>query len=158
MDFFDIYPLSIIGVLSAVLCGGIIGLERQIFGKPAGVRTSALICLGAYLFITMSLTALGPGPGDVTRVLGQVVSGIGFLGAGVIISREEALLGVTSAAVIWVLAAMGALIGFGYYTSAYFLTIVILSILLGVEWIERTYKAVIEQVGSTLEDQKPRSR
>lgn len=157
MDFFNIYPLTILGILSAVICGGVIGIERQLFGKPAGVRTSAFICLGAYLFITMSLTALGSNSGDATRVLGQIVSGIGFLGAGVIISREGALQGVTSAALIWVLAAMGALIGFGYYISAYFLTIVILTILLGIGWIERTLKAAIDRGENTLEDQKPRS-
>ncbi len=145
MDFFNLYPLSWAGILSAVIVGTIVGLERQIFGKPAGIRTSALICLGSYLFIALSQSVLGPKSGDATRVLGQIVSGIGFLGAGVIISKEGTIQGVTSAAVIWVLAGMGALIGFGYYSDAYFLALVILSILMGIEWLERMIKILMDR-------------
>src|SRR5690349_2283794 len=90
----------------ALLCGGIVGLERQLRGKPAGMRTSSLICLGTAMFVYMGVELTGA-EGDPSRVLGQVVTGIGFLGAGVIMTRNGLLTGVTSAAVIWLLAAVG---------------------------------------------------
>ena len=98
---------------AALLCGGAVGLERQTRGKVAGMRTSILICLGTAFFIRLGLAMLPVG-GDPTRVLGQVVSGIGFLGAGVILARGDKIMGVTTAAVIWILAAVGALIGAGF--------------------------------------------
>jgi len=97
---------------AATLCGAIIGSERQLRGKPAGLRTSILICIGTELFIDLGAGLNGPGA-DPTRVLGQVVTGVGFLGAGVIVARGEIITGVTTAATIWVLAAVGASIGVG---------------------------------------------
>jgi putative Mg2+ transporter-C (MgtC) family protein len=121
---------------TAVLAGGAIGLERQRRGKVAGVRTSILICLGTELFV--ALGAVSPAaPTDPTRVLGQVVTGIGFIGAGVILSRGERILGVTTAAVIWMLAAIGALIGFGYLLAALVIAAVTLLVLAGVERLDR---------------------
>ncbi len=120
---------------TALLCGGAIGLERQLRGKASGARTSILICLGTSLFVTLGATA-SPERTDPTRVLGQVVTGIGFLGAGVILTREGRILGVTTAAVIWVLAAIGCLIGVGYLASAIVVTLVTLGVLLGVEAFE----------------------
>ena len=120
---------------TALLCGGIIGLERQLRGKAAGVRTSILICLGTALFVALGASA-APERSDPTRVLGQVVTGIGFLGAGVILTREGRLLGVTTAAVIWVLAAIGCLIGMGDFAAAIVITLVTLAVLLGVEALE----------------------
>src|SRR5688500_4008597 len=84
-------------VLAAIACGGIIGLERQLRGKPAGIRTCTLICLGTHFFVLLGSTFASE-DADPTRVLAQVVSGIGFLGAGVILTREGLLVGVTSAA------------------------------------------------------------
>jgi putative Mg2+ transporter-C (MgtC) family protein len=120
---------------TALLCGGAIGLERQLRGKVAGVRTSSLICVGTALFVAMGAT-LAPERTDPTRVLGQVVTGIGFLGAGVILAREGRILGVTTAAVIWILAAIGCLIGLGLLYAALVITLVTLGVLLGVEGIE----------------------
>src|SRR5690606_18027030 len=94
-----------IRVAAAFFCGGVVGLERQLRGKPAGIRTSVLICLGTCFFVVLGSVFVGPGE-DPTRVLGQVVTGIGFLGAGVILTRESNVLGVTSAATIWMLAAI----------------------------------------------------
>jgi len=123
---------------SAVLCGGAIGLERQLRGKAAGIRTSILICLGTTIFVALgdSFDASRADPG---RVLGQVVTGIGFLGAGVILAREGRILGVTSAAVIWVLAALGSLIGLGYLATAFVVTLVTLVVLIGVEVLESQF-------------------
>lgn len=119
----------------AVVCGGAIGLERQLRGKVAGIRTSVLICLGTSMFVSLG-AALGGERADPTRVLGQVVTGIGFLGAGVILARDGRILGVTTAAVIWVLAAVGALIGLGYAPAAVAITGVTLGVLVGVERLE----------------------
>jgi putative Mg2+ transporter-C (MgtC) family protein len=125
----------------AVLCGGVIGLERQLRGKPAGIRTSILICLGTYFFVLLG-SSFAPQNADPTRVLGQVVTGIGFLGAGVILSREGIVVGVTSAAVIWLLAAIGALIGLGFVPAAIAISFVAVGVLVGVEKLESTFKAL----------------
>jgi putative Mg2+ transporter-C (MgtC) family protein len=121
-------------IMVAMLSGGVIGLERQIRGKVAGVRTSILICLGTEIFVSLgSSFASGSDP---TRVLGQVVTGIGFLGAGVILARGDRILGVTTASVIWILAAIGSMIGLGYLQAALVLTLVCVLVLVGVERIE----------------------
>jgi putative Mg2+ transporter-C (MgtC) family protein len=124
---------------TAILCGGVIGFERQMRGKVAGVRTSCLICLGTSIFVDLG-ASLSPDRVDPARVLGQVVTGIGFLGAGVILARDGRILGVTTAAVIWVLAAIGSLVGLGLLATAIVVTLVTMGILLGVEAVE-TYWA-----------------
>jgi putative Mg2+ transporter-C (MgtC) family protein len=113
-----------------------VGLERQLRGKPLDVRSGVLICLGTFVFIRLSLSAHGPGNIDPTRVLGQVVTGIGFLGAGVMLTRGKHVVGVTTASVIWVLAAIGASIGFGNYGGAIALTLVTLGVLNLLEILE----------------------
>jgi putative Mg2+ transporter-C (MgtC) family protein len=124
----------------ALLCGGIVGLERQLRGKPAGIRTSSLICFGTAMFVHMS-QGLGASA-DPTRVLGQVVTGIGFLGAGVIMTRNGLLTGVTSAAVVWMLAAVGSAIGLGRYGAALAMATVSVAILVGVERLEHAFGAL----------------
>lgn len=126
-------------VATAVISGGLIGIERQLRGKAAGIRTSILICLGTALFVTLG-SSLPPNQADPTRVLAQVVSGIGFLGGGVILAREGLITGVTSAAVIWVLAALGAMIGFGHLRATLILAVVTVGILLGVELLEGAFR------------------
>ena len=124
---------------TAVLCGGLIGIERQLRGKAAGIRTSILICLGTALFVSLG-ASLPSDRVDPTRVLAQVVSGIGFLGGGVILARKGLIVGVTSAAVIWVLAALGAMIGLGHLAATLVLTLVTLAILIGVELLEGAFR------------------
>jgi putative Mg2+ transporter-C (MgtC) family protein len=128
---------------TAILCGGIIGLERQLRGKAAGIRTSILICLGTQLFVSLG-SSFGGDRVDPTRVLGQVVTGIGFLGGGVILAREGAVIGVTSAAVIWVLAALGSLIGLGHLVAAMVLSVVTVGLLTGVELLESVFRRLRE--------------
>ena len=140
MDYFD--PLArtfwaTVGL--AVLCGGIIGFERQLRGKPAGVRTSILVCLGTSVFIHLGSAVSGAGT-DPTRVLGQLVTGVGFLGAGVMLSRQGVVTGVTTAAVIWMLAAIGAAIGLGRHFGAIALAVVTVGILVGVELLESSVR------------------
>lgn len=128
-------------IAAAVACGGIIGLERQLRGKPAGIRTCILICLGTHFFVLVgaSFPSINADP---TRVIGQVVTGIGFLGAGVILTREGLVVGVTSAAVIWMLAAIGAAIGLGYISAALAVALVTVGVLVGVETLEKSSRAL----------------
>ncbi len=126
-------------VAVATACGGIVGLERQLRGKAIGIRTSILICLGTQVFVRLGVGLAGDG-GDPTRVLGQVVTGIGFLGAGVILARGGTVTGVTSAAVIWVLAAIGSSIGVGRLSEALALLVLTVVILTGVRYLERAFK------------------
>jgi putative Mg2+ transporter-C (MgtC) family protein len=123
----------------SILCGGIIGLERQVRGKPAGVRTSILVCLGTTMFIHLGAATASVGA-DPTRVLAQLVTGVGFLGAGVMFSNDGVVSGVTTAAVIWMLAAIGAAIGLGYFIGAIALSVVIVLVLIGVEFLESSVK------------------
>lgn len=129
----------------ALLCGGMVGLERQIRGKPAGMRTSILICLGTTMFVYLSLGLRGEFGGDSTRVMAQVVSGVGFLGAGVIISRNGLVTGVTSAAVVWVLAAVGGAIGAGRYGVALATSASTVFILVGVEQLEKGFERLLKR-------------
>ncbi len=138
-DLFSIAPLNWLGLLCAVVGGGIIGIERQICGKPVGIRTSALICVGAYIFVSMANT-VSNGATDNSRIIGQVVTGVGFLGAGVMMARDGIVVGVTSAAAIWVQAAIGITIGSGYYLSGIKLSVFTVAILIGVNILENTFK------------------
>lgn len=130
-----------IAVGISCFCGAIIGVERQLRGKPAGIRTSILICLGTMLFVRLGSITATPS-GDPTRVLGQVVTGVGFIGAGVMLAREGLILGVTSAAVIWVLAAIGASVGFGRYSAAMVFALIVLVVLTGVERLENAVRTL----------------
>ncbi|MDG2332699.1 MAG: MgtC/SapB family protein [Myxococcota bacterium] len=123
----------------SIVSGGLVGLERQIRGKPVGVRTSILICLGTSIFVELG-GVLGAVTGDPTRVLGQVVTGIGFLGAGVMLARGGVVSGVTTAAVIWILAAIGACIGLGYAQAGLVFAFLTISILIGVGLLESGFR------------------
>ncbi len=134
-------PLHWSGLITTFLCGGIVGLERQLCGKPAGIRTSTLICMGTYVFVAVGGSVAG-NFGDPSRVIGQVVTGIGFLGAGVILTREGSVLGVTSAATIWVLAAIGVLAGEDRNIAAITVAILTVGILVGVNILESAFTSL----------------
>ncbi len=119
----------------AILCGTIIGLERQLRGKPVGIRTSSLIVLGTYMFIVSSMS-IATDISDPSRIIGQVVTGIGFLGAGVMLSKEGVVIGVTSAATIWALAAIGVCISVNNGWLAIKMSVVVVAILYGVDLLE----------------------
>lgn len=131
----------------AALCGALVGLERQLRGKPVDVRTSILICLGTTIFVSLGMK-LTTGTVDPTRVLGQVVTGVGFLGAGVMLSREGMVRGVTTAAVIWLLAAIGATVGFGYHVAAVVIAVVTILVLVGVDLLEAGLRRLIARRSS----------
>ena len=102
----------------AGLLGGIIGVEREFRAKEAGVRTHFIVALGSALFMIISQFAFEGKPHDAARVAAQVVSGIGFIGAGVIIFQRNVIRGVTTAAGLWVAAAIGMACGDGMYPVA----------------------------------------
>ena len=89
-------------VVVSIVCGAIVGFERQLRGKPLDVRTAVLVCLGTHVFIRLGVVISGEHT-DTMRILGQVVTGIGFLGAGVIFKRGAHVQGLTTAAVVWTL-------------------------------------------------------
>lgn len=128
----------------ALICGTIIGLERELFNKTAGMKTLMLVCLGSTLFATISIF-MGKGQGvDQTRIIAQIVSGIGFLGAGVILQNKGGVLGMTSAANIWFTGAVGCVIGIGEYELAIALSMISVFFLITFRWFEnilnRTYE------------------
>lgn len=102
----SVAPFSWSAIGTSILCGAVVGFERQLRGKPVGIRTSSLIVLGTYIFIVSSIH-VATDMTDPSRIIGQVVTGIGFLGAGVMLAKEGVVVGVTSAATIWALAAVG---------------------------------------------------
>ncbi len=153
----DVSPLTWDGLLCCFLSGLIVGLERQLRGKPVGMRTSALICIGTYVFVAIT-RHVATEVTDPSRIIGQVVTGIGFLGAGVILARQGAIIGVTSAAAIWVLAAIGAVIGVGYCWLGVKLAILTVVILTGVAFVETRFeslqKGVHGRLGKKEEDER----
>lgn len=109
----------IIKLIIAILCGTIIGMEREIKDKSAGLRTHILVCLGACLFGMIGLSAeLTHKNVDILRLAQGLLIGIGFLGAGVIVREGESIIGLTTAAGIWVMGAIGLAIGMGNYQIA----------------------------------------
>ena len=135
---FSIDPLDIESCLIAILCGFLIGLERQLKGKPAGIRTSILVCLGAYAFVAIAGSfEVDSSP---SRVIGQIVTGVGFLGAGLMLTKDGLIHGVTSAAIIWILAGIGSMIGVHKPMGALTLTALVLIVLIGVNLMERLFK------------------
>jgi putative Mg2+ transporter-C (MgtC) family protein len=132
-------------LVAAALLTSILGLERQLRGKPAGLRTHALVGLGSALVMVVSQTGFNPvlSPGrivlDPSRVAAQVVSGIGFLGAGLIIVRRDYVRGLTTAAGIWVCAAIGLACGAGLIPAAVATTGLSLVLIYVYAWMERAW-------------------
>jgi putative Mg2+ transporter-C (MgtC) family protein len=132
---------SLIRILAAIICGGLIGYERERKGKPAGLRTNILICLGATLYMIISELVALKHPAqfsDPGRIAAQVVVGIGFIGAGTIIQSRGTVAGLTTAATIWVVAAIGLIIGAGYPLTAMIFTGIVLLTLAPIRFIHRS--------------------
>jgi putative Mg2+ transporter-C (MgtC) family protein len=123
--------LELVLVLAAVVCGGIIGTERERHDKPAGLRTLILVCLGSTVF-TMVSFAFTTTTGDSGRVAAQIVTGIGFLGAGAILHGRNMVSGMTTAAAIWMTAAIGIMVGVGLPAAGIGLALLVRLILAGV--------------------------
>ena len=130
--------LSILLVLLAALCGALVGAEREKKEKPIGTRTLTLVSLGAAVF-TMVSFGMGGSGGDRGRIAAQIVSGIGFLGAGAIIRGRYGITGLTSAATIWAVAAAGMVVGAGYAGAGLAVSILIVAILTVISAWEQKY-------------------
>ena len=124
----------IVRMLIAVVCGFVIGLERKSRSKEAGIRTHAIVCLAACLFMILSKYLASPlfsdiagsgFTGDATRIASQVVTGIGFLGAGIIMYRRDVMHGLTTAAGVWATAAIGMALGAGFVVTGVCATAII---------------------------------
>ena len=111
----------------ATVFGSILGFERKLHTRHIGMKTNFLICTGSMLFADLGLELAKSVGGDASRITGQIVTGVGFLGAGAIMRGDGAsIVGLTSAAVVWVNAAIGAAIGLGFYPEAFYFTLIIL--------------------------------
>ena len=139
LEIISIAPFQWQAVGVALLCGIVVGIERQLRGKPVGIRTASLITLGTYIFTAAGISVMSD-QSDPSRIIGQVVTGVGFLGAGVMLSKDGVVIGVTSAATIWVLAAIGVVIAVATPFTAIKLSLLVILILHGVEVLE-TYSA-----------------
>lgn len=134
---------ALLRILIATILGAILGLERELTAKPAGLRTHMLVAEGSALFIVGAiLLAENTDTGtfatiDPTRVGSTIVTGVGFLGAGMILRSGDRVQGLTTAAGIWVAAAIGMLVGSGFYIVAVFGTVLSLVTLIGLRTIER---------------------
>jgi putative Mg2+ transporter-C (MgtC) family protein len=122
----SMFASTIEGLVLAAILGGLIGLEREIHHKAAGLRTNMLICFGAAMFTILSNELAGRFGGDHVRIAAQIIPGIGFIGAGTILRERGSIMGLTSAATIFAAAAVGMAAGGGLYVTATFGTVVIL--------------------------------
>lgn len=112
----------------AMISGLLIGFEREYRGKNAGLKTMTLVAIGSAVYVAISMTYAGMDYVDITRVLSQVVIGIGFLGGGVILQKKDKVKGLTTAATVWCSAAAGCLAGFGLFVELGVLTLLVLVI------------------------------
>jgi len=136
-DFIPLITLLLPKVIIATVCGFIIGYDREIKQKVAGIRTNILICVGCTILTAIAFYLSKDNPTvDPTRIIGQIITGIGFLGAGVIMKNEDKIIGVTTAAFIWVVSSIGILIA----CTNSFLTPIILTI--GLLIISRIFEKV----------------
>ena len=136
----ELYLIEYFGVkvLIATLCGVIIGIEREIKGKVAGIRTNLLFCVGVTMFTSSAFLYADQNPNiDPTRIIGQIITGIGFMGTGVIFKSDNKIVGVTSASFIWVMSALGVMIGSGFYLISIILAIGLVILSLFFEKVER---------------------
>ena len=132
--------VMVLNLVIAAFLGGLIGLEREAGHRPAGLRTTMLVCVGSALFTVLSIHAF-PSAGDVSdaRVAAQIVAGIGFLGAGTVWRAQDQVKGLTTAASLWVAAAIGMAVGAGFGVLALAATVITLFILAVMQRLERRF-------------------
>jgi len=128
---------GIVLILTSIVCGTIVGLERESKDKPAGLRTVTLICVGSTIFTLASIMIVGGSFADRGRIAAQIVTGIGFLGAGAIIRERGTVLGLTTGATIWTVAAIGVVVGMGYAIAGLALSLVVVAMLTLARHFER---------------------
>jgi putative Mg2+ transporter-C (MgtC) family protein len=131
---------DIIAILLAVGCGAAVGIERQIKRKAAGLRTNVLICLGAAVFTIIS-RQMAAEQDSITRIAAQIVTGVGFLGAGAIIQDRGGIHGLTTAATIWLVASIGMACGAEKYYLAIITTVLAILVLRGLAQVDKRLEA-----------------
>ena len=141
----------IIRTLLAIICAGVIGFERDAHGSAAGLRTHILVCLGAMIAMSTGVFAATHFSGDASRIGAQVVSGIGFLGAGTIMVNRGHIKGLTTAAGLWTSACIGLAIGTGFYEAAIVGSIAVLIV---EKWLKGLKKRIMRKRG-LLDDNEP---
>ena len=129
----------ILQILASLAAGAILGLEREYHSKPAGFRTMILICVSSCLF---SILSAAMPSGD--RIASNIVTGIGFIGAGVVFKEGATVRGITSAAIIWMSAAIGMCIGFQHYILALFVVILVLLVMIALSRFERLFDTLYQ--------------
>lgn len=115
-------------LIASIIAGSMVGLEREFNNKSAGFRTNTLVAMGACIYVLINVHLSDHDGADPTRIIGQIVSGIGFLGAGVILHHGGSVHGLTTAATIWVSAALGSLAGLGLFIEVLVCTVAVLII------------------------------
>jgi len=140
-SFYELLEFFGSRILFAVLCGGLIGIERELKHKVAGLKTNILICVGAALYTAISVTISSQHAshgyyGDPGRLAAQIVSGVGFLGGGAILHSKGTIFGLTTAATIWVVAAIGLTVGIGRADIAIGVTLIVLIVLTMTSYFE----------------------
>lgn len=126
-----VWPDDLISIILATVLGAGIGLERELSGKAAGLRTNLLICLGAAVFSIISKEMAAGAADSATRIAAQIVTGVGFLGAGAIIQDRGGVHGLTTAATIWLVASIGMACGARFYQLAIIATLIAIIVLVG---------------------------
>jgi len=132
-----VWPNDVLSIILAVVLGAAIGLERELSHKAAGLRTNVLICLGAAVFTIISRQMAAGQQDSLTRIAAQIVTGVGFLGAGAIIVDRGGVHGLTTAATIWLVASIGMACGAGFYNLAIISTILAIAVLIGMAKLVR---------------------
>ncbi|MCK4958085.1 MAG: MgtC/SapB family protein [Planctomycetes bacterium] len=123
---------QLLAMVTAVFFGGAIGFERALSGKPAGLRTNILVCLGAAVFTSIAQSTSGGSSDASSRVMAGIITGVGFLGAGVLIHEGSGVHGLTTAASVWLVASIGVACGLGMYAvgaAATFMALLVLVVL-----------------------------
>ncbi len=123
-------------IIVATICGFIIGWERRLKHKVAGIRTHVIICVGSCIFTSIGFILYPEYHTDPTRIIGQIITGLGFLAGAVVFKSQDKIIGITSSALIWFIASIGVLIGIGFLFSSILFTIGLLAIAILLEKIE----------------------
>lgn len=156
MELIASHGMTFLQLFLAMVLGGLVGLERTLAGKTAGLRTFALVCMGSTLFVLIAALISEEfaviSNYDPLRVASSIVTGIGFIGAGLIIFDNKAVHGLTTAAGLWVSAAIGVAIGFEMYLIAVFATALVLFTFVPMWHLERMVKRSVTFDKSAFED------
>jgi putative Mg2+ transporter-C (MgtC) family protein len=141
MSNFELLSFISLKMFYAVVCGFIVGYERETNDASAGFKTQILVCVGSMLFTITPTLLMNNSTTDVVRVIGQIITGVGFLGAGAIMHGQgvDKVIGLTTAAWIWFIAGIGILVGIGYGPAATFTTVSLVLVVTTARKIERIY-------------------